>query len=685
MATAGRMEGLSDVEYLVLRARKYAKTDPYASKAWLITAKSLFPTSFVIQFESYQVEKASHNVNEAAKHLEEMFRSFPHERQLWEEVQGMLEALQTDSSEHRLTLLTDIFAAIPTNVQCQMLLTVAEKISNTLERCRLLLLAMRNFPSLVQEHGLKLVDLLRSEESRVPSMPPVNCYRKLFVCDVMPLVLQRGSRVALKPPKLYSWLQLAIEFYINYITQPGSADSTTGGGDLLSPSKASLNRLPPVAGLLERENQVIDPWGSLFRLLLLAGQHLGWEFEHDIFNKSREVQWHYLISQYNRANQTGSDLGLKQVVYMAVVMFMQSFYFYVSHIHMDISSVGMGSVSGTHTPIVLLEGFPENDDDTEVLHHRAKKHKGDNPSQAHIEPSSSIPNSQALLSNFTMALKCYELLHSREDLGRDFRTLCATWKKETWAWITHLQIDVSLYQGNFQEAAPQLQNCVETATGKMKTRYALQRASCFYCLRNYSKACELILDIIQSIPESEMPEFDQTERVQIPAGVGRHLLMLQCTEKEVVPYCIQLLVACLKEKMRSSGQCGDVVLAHLIILLQYDWPRHEAFFSSHIVRRIQQQGSFTYNMFFSYIVLVDILEEFAFLDTSEGGGVSLDILPVSTKLLAQQRTVTRGVNKGVKEDFKAALEKQVGSLQEPCSRVVCTFLRDEKAVFLQNV
>ena len=67
--------------------------------------------------------------------------------------------------------------------------------------------------------------------------------------------------------------------------------------DLLSPSKASLSRLPPVAGLLERENQVIDPWSSLFRLLLLVGQRLGWEFEPDIFNKPRcRISGFFLIS-----------------------------------------------------------------------------------------------------------------------------------------------------------------------------------------------------------------------------------------------------------------------------------------------------------------------------------------------------------------------------------------------------
>ena len=52
---------------------------------------------------------------------------------------------------------------------------------------------------------------------------------------------------------------------------------------------------------------------------------------------SRDTQWQYLTSQYNRAKQTHSESGLKQVLYMAVVMFMQSFYLYVSHIDTDIS------------------------------------------------------------------------------------------------------------------------------------------------------------------------------------------------------------------------------------------------------------------------------------------------------------------------------------------------------------
>ena len=53
-----------------------------------------------------------------------------------------------------------------------------------------------------------------------------------------------------------------------------------------------------------------------------------------------------------------------------------------------------------------------------VFSPKPKKHKADSSGQPLILPSSGIPNSQALLSSFTMALKCYELLHSKEELRK---------------------------------------------------------------------------------------------------------------------------------------------------------------------------------------------------------------------------------------------------------------------------
>lgn len=49
-----------------------------------------------------------------------------------------------------------------------------------------------------------------------------------------------------------------------------------------------------------------------------------------------------------------------------------------------------------------------------------------------------------------------------------------------------------------------------------------------------------------------------------------------------------------------STHCSDAVLAHLIILLQNDWPQQESLFLA-VIKHIQRQGSFTYNMFFSYV------------------------------------------------------------------------------------
>jgi integrator complex subunit 10 len=45
----GDTSTISDEEYLVLRAKDALKSDPYAAKAWMLTAKTLFPNNFAVQ------------------------------------------------------------------------------------------------------------------------------------------------------------------------------------------------------------------------------------------------------------------------------------------------------------------------------------------------------------------------------------------------------------------------------------------------------------------------------------------------------------------------------------------------------------------------------------------------------------------------------------------------------------
>lgn len=52
MAATMNEKAMSDEVWLISRARacmKPTKSDPYAAKAWMITARSLFPNNFSIQ------------------------------------------------------------------------------------------------------------------------------------------------------------------------------------------------------------------------------------------------------------------------------------------------------------------------------------------------------------------------------------------------------------------------------------------------------------------------------------------------------------------------------------------------------------------------------------------------------------------------------------------------------------
>ncbi|KAH9507713.1 Integrator complex subunit 10 [Bulinus truncatus] len=655
-------QDLSDIDWLVMRARSFPKSDPFSAKAWLITAKSLYPQSFVIQFESYLVEKTAKNVDEAARYLQDMLQTFPNESRLWSEVHSILESLQRESQDQKVTFLTDLFAALPTSTQCLMLLRVSETISDVLERCQLLLLAMKKFPNLVKEHGLKLVEMLVKEETNSGIVNnPVNCYRKLLVCDVMPLVLQKGGHLEVNMFHLYVWLQRATEFYVSYVCQPHNHEDSES------------NKGRGLTGLSDAEMQVSDPWGNLLRLLLLIGQRLKWDMEMDLVNKTKECQIQSLQHHLLRIKTHGPEANNKQILHTAMVLFVHAMVNYVSNVDAESSLAGSAHL----IPIVLVEGLV-NSKSHSLAVSKSKKPKLE-PSLPAIQTSPNIVSPVTIIQSFEMAVKCYEILNSTEEMKFEFYNLCQNWRRETKTMFIYFQIDMAIYQGNYEEANTLILQLPATSNPKMKLRNSLQLSCCYLFHKQFSKAIELILDLIETIPSTAAvssawfngENFDDRQE-----NVSRSLFIIQCVDSEILPFCIQFLIAGLQERLTSS-QITDSLLAHLIILLQYDWPKRESLFC-HVISTIQKQGSFTYNSFFSYVHLVDILEEFAFLETPEGGKVNLDIMPNSTKALAQQRTVTRGVNKGVKEDFKATLEKQVGSVTEPSHIVLRRFLKEER-------
>lgn len=84
---------LSDEDYVIHRAKCSQKLDDATAKAWMITAKTLFPRNFAVQvlvynmacflcqklhficfqLEAYTSQKAANNPKEAARHFSTLY------------------------------------------------------------------------------------------------------------------------------------------------------------------------------------------------------------------------------------------------------------------------------------------------------------------------------------------------------------------------------------------------------------------------------------------------------------------------------------------------------------------------------------------------------------------------------------------------------------------------------------
>lgn len=174
--------------------------------------------SALFQYEMYTIERNAERTATAGRLLYDMFVNFPDQPVVWREISIITSALRNDSQDKQTQFLRSLFETLPGRVQCEMLLKVTEQCFNTLERSEMLLLLLRRFPETVVQHGVGLGEALLEAETIEEQESPVNCFRKLFVCDVLPLIINNHD-VRLPANLLYKYLNKAAEFYINYVTR----------------------------------------------------------------------------------------------------------------------------------------------------------------------------------------------------------------------------------------------------------------------------------------------------------------------------------------------------------------------------------------------------------------------------------------------------------------------------------
>ncbi|KAL6117678.1 ints10 [Pungitius sinensis] len=713
------MSAQKDCEFLVKRARELVSDDPSAAKAWLITARTLYPADFNIQYEMYIIERNAERTASAGRLLYDMFINFPDQPVVWREIGVITAALRSDSQDKHAQFLRGLFETLPGRVQCEMLLKATEQCFNTLEKAEMLLLLLKRFPDSVVQHGINLGEKLLEAEASENVETPVNCFRKLFVCDVLPLVVNNMD-MRLPASLMQKYMLKAAEFYIGYVTRGPSPDVQTQasqeGGSLKSPTVSRGSQRHVIDGLSEKSSVVAEPWERLLDILAVVGARCEWQGDKgqrsyvDMLQRVKEL-CRYLPGL---EGDTRSRCCSQVVICAALVLFRSAF-LYVSAVQPALFQ-GVNALSSG--PWILVEDLSSVYNDVEMergaVKHAHKKRKladgrektmssddeeglGKGRGRHILVNKTEMPGWSETLDSFRTARESWELLHSHDGLETEFKKICASWKTDSWLWFRIFLTDTIIYQGQYRKALSSLHQMAAvqqplpgqqspSGQGSLEHHRALiQQASCHYALGEYRMACEKLLDVVGAlmppIQEATKTSEDQS-RVKTRMRKGNDLRLLPCTTKAVLPFCLQLMLACFKLRAFTDIR-DDLSLGHVVVLLQHDWPQGERLFLK-TLEKICHQGSFQYENFFNYVTNIDMLEEFAYLRTPEGGRVQLELLP-NQGMLIKHHTVTRGITKGVKEDFRLAMERQVSRCGENLFSVLHRFCINEKIIIIQSL
>ncbi|KAK3885848.1 hypothetical protein Pcinc_009975 [Petrolisthes cinctipes] len=271
---------------------------------------------------------------------------------------------------------------------------------------------------------------------------------------------------------------------------------------------------------------------------------------------------------------------------------------------------------------------------------------------------------------------------------------------DRWWWLRVFTVDVLIHQGRLTEAYQELTHTLATldrnpshhaplplATTLLTTH--LKLASVHYALNNLSGAAEAVLEVVGQLSGwsggggSGGPPAGEVCVPARPPG-RRHLHVLALTRPHILRFTTTLLIHALRQRILVDSHSDDFCIGHLITLLQYEWPKYMSTLEE-VIQVIRKQGGFSYPLFCSYVTTPDILEEFMYLATKEGGSLHLDIIPINHSNKQQRTISTRGVDRDLKLDFKVGMKKLMMRSSEPIESTIITFLTREGSIIHQNL
>uniref|UniRef100_A0A6A7FWI1 Integrator complex subunit 10 n=2 Tax=Hirondellea gigas TaxID=1518452 RepID=A0A6A7FWI1_9CRUS len=763
------LSNLADEEYLIYRAKELRLASSSASKSWLITAQVLYPNNFAVQFEVYLIEKAARNVMEAAKCLGNLLHQFQQEASLFSEIDNIMRAVQSNSSlfedsdysclaasaaaasNDDMNFLTQLFYALPKGIQRGLVMGAAERCTDTMSHCSLLLLLTSLFPETTSLQAPNLVETLLSAEKMNPS--PLNPYRRKLVCSVLPVLVSGESSSSLNVPRhlLHRLLGLAIEYYTALLYSSNSTHSAnksvhSSGNAIGNSSSVKPGNSDGSSNI--SSNSESSVWQSVFSCLRQLGGRLGWPLVEHLSNVegNREMilqRVQAVMKNINTGAQPETEETKKELFYVTFVLFLHALYEYTTNVAKENSGGSMVGLTLVEAFIAPAGGGANSSshsrsssvcsDDLDVLSPpRLKKHRTSQDNDS-LVPYISVGQGEGVCGAglgqaLSTCIKCWDLLHSHAALRTELtaqleRLSCIGSALRLFttdmllhdARLTEASRDIKgmmaqLHGGGDADAPPDaVANAQQAAAANTlpfsHLELCLKLASVNYALNNFSGAAEAALEAIKLLPPpsstvppsptaSAPPLLSSSHTAGTPtpaasltisAGVERHLHLLPLSRAHCLQFVVTLLINALRTRIIHHKFHDDLIIGHLLTLVQFEWPKHEHIFVE-MVGVLLKQGGLMYEQFPLYVITPEIIEELVYLHTRDGGALHLDIVPPTPHLSKQQRTVsTRGTDRGSKHDFKQAMKKQMLRSDESMPHNIITFLNTEGHSLHQNL
>ncbi|TMW47554.1 hypothetical protein DOY81_007380 [Sarcophaga bullata] len=381
----------SDEMYIIEKSKKLRSTDPCSAKSWIITAKTLFPNNFNVQFEAYRLEKEANNFEEAAKCFSYIILTFQNQNvELWKEVNELTNALRVPENEitPEQEFYVKMFQHVSYDVQHKVLMLTVNNTENSINQCKLLLLVLKKFPQAAVTHSPRLLEMIADGMKQNPQK-----YQEMLVEEALPLIYHKTPDL---PAGLVCRLfTISLEYYIRQIIDETKCDTT-------------------------------DIWKKIFQVLMLCGKIQRWETFLP-FNKTwgQNVYWDKLIEIVST-----SAAGSTQVLFYATTLFIYSLHCYIKNCNTR--------PEDTEINHVLVEGFTD-----------WKLERSDAQSMEPPRISLTTPTSKEISKAFVHAAQCWQLLNT-EQFQRDFSKLLLTLPLSPW--ISRFLFDLAIYFGHQEEA-----------------------------------------------------------------------------------------------------------------------------------------------------------------------------------------------------------------------------------------